>query len=273
MLPCAACRACLSGDYRLCSGRRGLSAYGYRGTDEPPSLWGGYAQYMYLAPQTVLHPIATDVPAEVAVMFNPLGAGIRWAVQLPGTSIGDTVVILGPGQRGLCSVIACKEAGAACVIVTGLESDAHKLELARSFGADHTIDVSSEDPVRRVRDITDGRGADIVVDVTAYATEPVAQALDMVKRGGTIVLAGTKGTNPIPHFLSDKIVTRELTIKGALGVDFHAYEPAIRLIESGKYPLERMHTHSFGLEQAERAIRVLAGEVEGERAIHVALVP
>jgi threonine dehydrogenase-like Zn-dependent dehydrogenase len=159
------------------------------------------------------------------------------------------------------------------IIVTGLARDAHKLGLARAFGADHTIDVSREDPVQRVRELTDGRGADIVVDVSAFAVEPVAQALDMARRGGTIVLAGIKGPKPVPDFLNDTVVTRELTIKGALAVDSRAFELAIRLIESRRYPLERMHTHSFPLAEAERAIRTLAGEVPDESAIHVTLLP
>jgi threonine dehydrogenase-like Zn-dependent dehydrogenase len=213
------------------------------------------------------------VPAELAVLFNPLGAGFRWAVQMPGTQIGDTVVILGPGQRGLASVIACREAGAGTIIVTGLAADERKLALARRFGAQHTIDVEAEDALRRVREITDGVGADVVVDVTAYALEAVPQAIDMARRGGTVVLGGVKGMKPVPDFLSDKVVMKELTLMGALGVDYPAYETAIRLIESGRYPLDEMHTHTLPLKDAERALKLLARELPGEDAVHIALVP
>ena len=64
---------------------------------------------------------------------------------MPGTRLGDTIVILGPGQRGLGSVIAAREAGAACIIVTGLTADERKLAIAREFGAHHTIDIEQED--------------------------------------------------------------------------------------------------------------------------------
>src|SRR5690606_29361143 len=117
---------------------------------EPPGLWGGYAQYMYLHPNSVLHRGDAALPPGIAVMFNPLGAGFRWAVEIPRTRPGDTVVILGPGQRGLASVIACREVGAGTIIVTGLAADAKKLALARAFGADHTVDVDNEDAVARV---------------------------------------------------------------------------------------------------------------------------
>lgn len=273
LLPCGFCRRCRAGAYRLCSARGGLSGYGYLGLDTPPGLWGAYAEYLYLDPQTIVHPISKEIPPEIATLFNPLGAGIRWAQQVPGTRVGDTVVILGPGQRGLASVIAVREAGASCIIVAGLSSDERKLALAREFGAHHAIDIEREDLVRRVREITDGALADVVVDVTPYANEPVAQAVDLAQRGGTIVLAGLKGPRPVEGFFNDRVVAKELTIKGVFGVDFHAYRPAIRLIESGRYPFERMHTHTLPLEEAERALQILAREVPGEEAIHIALVP
>lgn len=273
LLPCGFCPRCRSGQYRLCSVRRGLSGYGYLSVDTPPGLWGGYAEYMHLDPHTILHKLPANVSPELATLFNPLGAGIRWAVQIPGTTIGDTVVILGPGQRGLASVIATREAGASTIIVTGLSADERKLALAKEFGAHHTIEVEREDVVQRVREITDGAMADIAVDVSAYATEPVTQAIDVVRRGGTVVLAGMKGQRPVEHFYNDKVMGKELTIHGAFGVDSRAYAPAIQLIASGKYPLERMHTHAFPIEEAERAIQILAREVPGEAAIHIALVP
>jgi len=271
MLPCGFCDNCLSGAYRLCFGKGRMSAYGYTSCKEPPALWGGYAQYMYLDPHTVLHKVSHTVPPELAVLFNPLGAGIRWAVQLPGTTIGDTVVILGPGQRGLASTIAAREAGADTIIVTGLKRDAAKLALAHEFGATHTINADEQDPVAAVREITGSRGADVVVDVAAFSADTVVQGIDMARRGGTVVLAGTKGTNMVKELMSDKIVFKELRILGAMGVDFHAYAPAIRIIESGRYPLAKMHTHTMPLEKAEHAIEVLAGKVPGEDAIHVAL--
>ena len=272
LLPCGFCVQCLLGAYRLCIGKGRMSAYGYTPIDVKPSLWGGYAEYMYLDPHTVMHKVSKSIPAELAVMFNPLGAGIRWAVQMPGTNIGDTVAILGPGQRGLASVIACKEAGAGKIIVTGLARDKRKLALATEFGATHAINVEEQDPVRVVREITGGKGADVVVDVAAYSTSTVSQAIDMVKRGGTVILAGVK-TKPVPELSSDKIIFKEIRLQGALGVDFRGYAPAIKIIESRRYPLEKMHTHTMPLAQAERAINMLAGNIPGEEAIHIALKP
>jgi threonine dehydrogenase-like Zn-dependent dehydrogenase len=242
--------------------------------DDPPGLWGGYSEYLYLPPAVGVHRIADSIDPAVATLFNPLGAGLRWAVAMPRLEPGETIVILGPGQRGLGSVVGAKEAGAGRIIITGLERDAAKLALARTFGADLTLTVDKDDIRRAVREATNGRGADVVIDVTSYATSAVTLAIDLARRGGRVVLAGTKGLgNPVPDFFSDRIVVKELTILGALGVDHANYERAVRLIESGKYPLEEMHTHTLPLEDAERAIRILSGSEPGEDAIHIALIP
>jgi threonine dehydrogenase-like Zn-dependent dehydrogenase len=91
--------------------------------------------------------------------------------------------------------------------------------------------------------------------------------------GGTIVLAGVKGFKPIPNFVSDKIVMKEISIRGAMGVTASGYTSAIRLLESRKSPLHKMHTHDFDLRDAELAIRTLAREIPGEESIHSCLLP
>lgn len=270
MLSCRHCGPCLHGSYHLCDARR---IYSYIPLSDAPGLWGSYAQYMYLDPNCVVHKVDASLAPATAVMFNPLGAGFRWAVEIPKTKPGDTVVILGPGQRGLASVLAAREAGAAKIIVTGLEADANKLAIARKFGAHATIDVQNENAKHRIRELTNGRGADVVLDVSSYAVEPVAEAVDYARMGGTVVLAGVKGFKEIPGFISDKIVMKEVSIHGAIGVTSTGYANAIRLIESGKYPIEAMHTHDFGLRDAELAIRTLARQIEGEESIHSCLIP
>jgi threonine dehydrogenase-like Zn-dependent dehydrogenase len=113
----------------------------------------------------------------------------------------------------------------------------------------------------------------VVVDVSSYAVEPVAAALDYVAPGGAVVLAGVKGFKPIPDFVSDKIVLKEIRVFGAIGVTSSAYRAAIRLIESRKTGIEKMHTHDFGIRDAERAIHTLARHIPGEESIHSCLVP
>jgi threonine dehydrogenase-like Zn-dependent dehydrogenase len=235
-------------------------------------LWGGLAEYLYLSPGAILHPVDRTLPAEIAVMFNPIGAGVRWACHLGGVGLGDTVLVLGTGQRGLAAVIAARAAGAGTIIVTGLATDAHKLALAREFGADHTIVVDETDTVQRVTDLTDGQLADVTLELTPMATAPVTDALLATRHGGRVVLAGLKGGTEVP-LRTDLIINRALTVVGAFGVDARAYAEAIRIIESRRFPLEKLHTHTFGLDATTQAIETLAGEVAGEAAVHVSVQP
>jgi threonine dehydrogenase-like Zn-dependent dehydrogenase len=104
LIPCRSCDLCLAGRYMSCRNR-----IGSHGGSNPPErglgLWGGFSEYIHLHPNSILHKVRGDIPAEVAVMFNPLGAGVRWACHLGGVGLGDTVLILGAGQRGLAAVL------------------------------------------------------------------------------------------------------------------------------------------------------------------------
>ncbi|MBO0867014.1 MAG: zinc-binding dehydrogenase [Micromonosporaceae bacterium] len=270
VVSCRRCPACLTGRYLSCSNRRG--AYGVRPVTQEPALWGGFAEYMYLHPDSALHKVRKDLPAGLAVLFNPLGAGVRWATDLGGVRLGTSVLILGPGQRGLASVVAARAAGAGTVIVTGLAKDAAKLALAREFGADHTIVADEESTVDAVRELTGGAGVDVVLELTPVATRPVLDALSAVRHGGRIVLAGLKGKQSV-ELNTDLVVNKALTVVGAFGVDYAAYDEAIRIIESGRYPLAKMHTRGYSLADAGHAIDALAGDVPGEEAVHVAIMP
>jgi threonine dehydrogenase-like Zn-dependent dehydrogenase len=267
---CGRCAACARFEPRACKTRGGT--YGYTDVAKAPHLWGGYAEHMYLCPHSVLKKMDRRIPAGVAVMFNPLAAGLSWAASVPATGPGDRVVVLGAGQRGLCCVIAARAAGARQVVITGLGRDAEKLALARELGADATIDVEAYDVVAAAREATAG-GAEVVVDTTPYAPQSLVHAVAIAVRRGRIVVAGLKGQRPARELPVDDVIFKELTIRGVLSMPVDDTFRAVELIESGRYPFERMHTHSFPIEQAEDAIHALAGAVPGVNPIHLAIVP
>src|SRR3954467_7890791 len=122
---------------------------------------------MYLPWNAVLHRVPDGVTAELAGIVTPLSNGIEWALYDAGVGFMSSVLIQGPGQQGLSQVVACRQAGAALIVVTGTTRDAARLELARSLGADHVVDVDAEDPLQRVLELTDGKGVDVVLDCTA----------------------------------------------------------------------------------------------------------
>src|SRR5262245_47083981 len=265
---CGRCGGCLSGSGCALGG----GAHGFMPTRIEPGLWGGFAERMYLGPGTVVLPLSSERPARIAALFNPLGAGFAWGVAAPRLQVGESIAILGSGQRGLACVIAARLAGAAQVFVTGLTRDAHKLALAHELGADLAIDVEREDPVERVRAATNGLGADVVVDTTPYATRPILDALRMARPRGRVVLAGLKGPHKLDGFPSDHVVVRMLQIRGVRAVDYASFHQAIRVIERHLAPVERLHTHEFSLERAADAVRTLTGET-GSGAIHVTIEP
>jgi alcohol dehydrogenase len=271
---CRTCRPCTAGDYRQCA-RHGIGdMYGFIPVDRRPGLWGGYAEYQYLAADSMLLPLPDELDPVVATLFNPLGAGIRWGVTLPGTQPGDVVAVLGPGIRGLCTAVAAKEAGAGFVAVTGVgPRDADRLALAPAFGADLVVDVADDDPVAALREATGGRLADVVVDVTAKAPAAFAQSLALARPGGTVVVAGTRGEVGAPGFAPDVIVFKELRVLGALGVDATAYRAALDLLAAGRYPFESLPRRCAGLDDVEDLLATMAGEREGLAPVHGVVTP
>jgi alcohol dehydrogenase len=273
-LSCRECAACRSGDYRRCESHGLADMYGCVPVDRAPGLWGGYAEYQYLAPDSLVLPLPDDLGPDVATLFNPVGAGIRWGVTVPGTGPGDLVAILGPGVRGLSACAAAKDAGASFVMVTGLgPSDAPRLEIARDFGADLTVDVATTDPVAAFRDATGGVLADVVIDVTAKAPRALAQSIRLARPGGTIVIAGTRGTDTTPGFRPDHIVSKELRIIGCLGVDTPAYRAAIDLLVSRRYPFETLPRRVAGLHEGNDMLRAMAGDDDRPPPVHAVIAP
>ena len=270
---CRECAACRSGAYRRCA-RNGLATMvGFVDADRPPGLWGGYATHLYLGPDSMLLPVPSALDSALATMFNPLGAGIRWAVDLPGTVPGDVVAVLGPGVRGLCAAAAAKSAGAAYVMVTGRgPRDAGRLARAPGFGADLAVDVAVDDPARALKAATGGL-ADVVVDVTAMAPAAFAQAISLARPGGTVVVAGTRGSSGAPGFQPDHVVYKELRVLGALGVDVTAYRPALEMLAGGRYPFADLPREVVGFDGLEALVQRMAGESDETPPVHAVFAP
>jgi threonine dehydrogenase-like Zn-dependent dehydrogenase len=274
---CYRCEWCRLGEYRHCEltdWRTNPDArrYGYTTSDNPYHLWGGFAQYMYLPWNAVLHKVPDNVSDDEAGIVTPLSNGIEWALYDCGVGFMSTVLIQGPGQQGLSQVVACKQAGAALVIVTGTTRDAARLELATKLGADHVIEVQREDALQRVLELTGGKGVDVVLDCTAGAgTAPVLLGIDALKRrAGTLLVQGELAA--FPDFPLKQLTEKAITIKSARGHSYRAVELAIAQLASKRFPLELLTTHEFGLEDVDTAIRAVGGEVE-DGVIHVSLLP
>jgi threonine dehydrogenase-like Zn-dependent dehydrogenase len=276
-VPCRRCEWCHLGEYRHCEATdwrtyADARRYGYTSAENPFHLWGGFARYMYLPWNAVLHKVPTGVSAELAGIVTPLSNGIEWALFDAGVGYDSTVLIQGPGQQGLSQTVACKQAGASLIIVTGTTHDAARLELAKTLGADHIIDVQTDNALARVMDVTGGKGVDVVLDCTAGAgVAPVLLGIDALKRrAGTLLIQGEMAA--FPDFPVKKLTEKAITIKSARGHSYRACELALAQLASGRFPLDRLTTHTFGLRDVDRAIRAVGGEGEDD-VIHVSVLP
>ena len=274
---CGKCEWCHLGQYRHCENtdwRYNPDAirYGYTSAEKAPHLWGGFAQYMYLPWNAVLHHVPKGVTPELAGLVTPMANGIEWSLFDGGVGYNSTVLIQGPGQQGLSQTVICKQAGASLIIVTGTSKDGARMEVAKALGADYVIDVQKEDSLARIKELTAGRGVDVVLDCTAGAgTMPVLLGVDALKRkAGTIVIQGEMAE--FPNFPLGKVTVKFITIKSARGHSFKACELALEQLASKRFPLEKVTTHTFGLKDVDLAIKSVGGQGVPD-VIHASLMP
>jgi threonine dehydrogenase-like Zn-dependent dehydrogenase len=277
-LPCGNCEWDHMGEYRHCEATEWFYdptaiRYGYTSMENAPGLWGGFSHYLYLPINAVLHHVPAGLSPEIAGIATPMSNGIQWTLMDGGVGYASTVLIQGPGQQGLCCAMAARQAGAALVIITGMSRDAKRLEVARSLGADHAIDIEREDPLARVMELTGGRGVDVVVDCTVGAgPKPVLLGVEATKRrGGTMVVQG-EGNQVFPDFPIGRLTRKGMTLKSARGHSYRAVELALYHLGAKRFPLELMTTHRFGLGDVDYAIKSVGGQ-GAPGAIHVSVMP
>ena len=270
-LPCKACDWCLRGEYRFCPksdffAEPAPRRFGLMDFTQPPHLVGGFAEYMHLPWNTVIHRIPQTLSPHLATLAIPLGNGVQWATFDVNAGPGKTVLVIGPGQQGLGAVIAAKQAGAAKVILAGFGRDRARLELALSLGADHVIYADETDLLDGVLAVA--KGVDVVVDTTGDpGGENMKRYLQLANQGAYLWVNCMDTGVPVRD-----IKRKYLTVRSGRGRTHQAVERALQIINSGVYPLEQMCTHTFGLDEVDQAIKATAGKGP-QGAIHVIVEP
>ena len=246
-LTCGRCRTCRAG-LRGCTAPEfaDTTIYGFRSPDVAPALWGGFSTHLYLAPEAIVVPMSPDISVAAASLFNVMSNGVDWVLDVGGFRAGQSIAILGPGPRGLASVIAANAAGAEEIAVTGLPADRARLDLALEMGADHALDVTGGSAVDAVLGAM-AAPPDLVIDCTPMHLGSVTDAVHIAGRKGTVVLAGMKGPTGMAEIPVDTVSAKQLTLKGAVSRSLASMEYAITLVESGRWPFEKFASHAYSV--------------------------
>jgi len=230
-----------------------------------PHLMGGWAEYLYLRPDTFVYKVPSGLSPRVAVLAEVMACTASLdkvkefsSYAMEGFNSGDTVVVIGSGPLGLLHIAKADMMGAGRIVATDLS--AYRLDWARRFGADETIDVTattSEERVERIRELTDGRGADVVLHM-ANTPASFVEGIEMLKRGGIMLEMGNfADTGEVSLNVHRHICSKNIRLIGLTNHPSTGYGPAMRLMEryADRYPFDEMVTHEFGLADADAAMR------------------
>lgn len=233
---CGKCNYCLSGRPNLCDNRMvlGVSCGDYR-------RYGCFAEYVSV-PARICCQLPDSLPFEHAALIEAVSVAVHAANRTP-VSLGDTAVVVGSGMIGLLVIQAIKQKGCSRVIATDL--NAQRLEVAKKLGADVTINVSEEDATAKVQEVTNGRGADVALEVVG-ATTTIQSAIDCTRKGGSVTIVGNLA--PTIELPLQSVVTRELNIFGSCA-SAGEYPACVDLLAAGMIQVEDMITAKAPLEE------------------------
>jgi L-iditol 2-dehydrogenase len=253
--PCNECYFCQHGRHNLC--------------ESILFNWGAFAEYIRVPARIVntnLYEIPSDLRYEEAALLEPL-ACVVLGNEAASISPGDTVVIAGGGGPiGLMHLQLARHNGARQAVVIDLKDS--RLQLAEELGATHTINPACEDPVQGVKDLTEGRGADVVIE-TAGVPEVWQLSLQLVRNGGTAVMFGGCPGGCQVSVDTDRIHYGELTIRGVFHHTPKTVARALQLLSDRVVKADSLITARVPLKDTQKALeKVISGE-----AIKMAINP
>ena len=254
---CGTCRYCLRGEVEVC---RQKKAIGYR-------IHGCFAPYLTL-PASSLHLIPGNLSNEHAALTEPTAIVMKGLGQKCTVEAEDFVVVLGCGPIGLLAAATAKAEGASTVIITGTDGDEKvRLNAAREMNIDYAVNVQKEDIVEKVNQLTDGLGADLVVEASG-AAPAIEQAFDIVRINGRICALGLTGEKNIP-FPWDAALLKAVDLNFSASSNWTSWKRALSILSSGKINVDPLITRTFPLDQWQEAFDLL----RRMEAIKILLIP
>jgi len=252
---CGKCRYCTDGPVSLCIDRRGMAS----------SADGCFAQYVCL-PEASTHVLPAGVGFAAGALTEPLACATHAVFEQAGVAEGEFIVVTGPGSLGLL-VARCSAVLGARVLVAGTGADAERLALARQFEAKWTVDVEAEDLRELVRSLTDGYGADTVIECSGSAAA-VPAGLACLRKRGRYVQAGILHREVSLDF-DDVFFVRELTLAGSHTSNPVSWTLALKLLAAGRIDLRPLITTTLPLAEWRQAFELM----RTREAIKVVLTP
>jgi L-iditol 2-dehydrogenase len=253
--PCLRCTMCGRGTYNLC--------------DDMTWLWGAYAEYIKV-PAPIVRVNAQEVPAQLsdaeAALTEPLACCLH-GIERCTIAVGDTAVIIGDGPIGLFHLQLARLKGCEQVIVCGL-IDA-RLQIARALGATSTINAPVDETVQEVMRLTEGRGADVVIEAVGLPAT-WEEALRLVGKGGTVLEFGGCPPGTEIHVSAERLHYDEVHLLGAFHANPADFRKALRLIASGAIHVRPLLTREMPLHRIHEAFNVLTTSRE---ALKIAILP
>jgi len=272
--PCRRCYVCLRGELNHCPDRFRFRA----SIEEAPYCNGGFSEYFYLHPGHFVFKVPDELSDEAVTAANCAVSQVVYAVQKGGVRMGDSVVIQGAGGLGINAAAAARDMGAGRVI--SIDGQAGRLEMALQCGADETIDITElttpEDRVERVKELTEGRGADVVIEVVGVP-QVVPEGLQMLRKGGTFVEVGNIWPDSNVTLDMSKLLWGVTTIVPTAHYDPYILPVALDFLvrTRDRFQLTKVMSHSFPLERIEEAFKQAewAGKSEGTAITRALLKP
>jgi len=246
-LACGKCWLCRSGNRQLCASKR---SPGW-GID------GCFAKYMRFPDPVLLHRIPDDLDFEEAAVVEPAANVVHDVLERGRVNPGDVVAIVGPGPIGLLSAMAARTSGAAKIVVLGTNADEEvRLPTARKLhGVTHVWNVQKEDAEARMTELTNGRGADIVIE-SSGAEDGIALGLKLVRKMGRFTAIGLTGKEKV-GFPYDVGMRKAVHFYFNLSSSSTSWERALHLVDAKKAEVKLLITHRGALDQWEEFFSAL----------------
>jgi 2-desacetyl-2-hydroxyethyl bacteriochlorophyllide A dehydrogenase len=228
-----------------------------------PAQKDGLAEY-FVSGEAATVPLPTYEDQDRMLMAQPLGTVI-WACRKLGNLLNRDTVVVGQGPMGLLMAHMLSNLGARTVIVTDLVD--YRLEASRQMHATHAINVTRQDPVAAVAEITAGRMADVVIEAVGHQVETINQCLNLVRHGGTVVAFGVPDEK-FYHFRFSDFFRRNVHLIGSVGQDVQNDVPlAMDMITQGRIDVSPIITHHIPFTEAQRGFELSL--LKHDRAIKV----